>query len=124
MGINNLQAKQFDITKNGVYVNSVAKQPGMLFIWANWCPHCHEFLPTYKYICSSIGSEFTCAAIEHKELQAAPKLASALQFDGFPTIKFFDQNGKIIGTYDEPDRSKSSVLAYICKVYHHCIIYH
>ena len=40
-----------------------------------------------------------------------------------PTIKFFDQSGKIIGEY-QGDRSKGDLLKQVCKTYHHCVRYH
>ena len=50
-------------------------------------------------------------------------LSKSLQVQGFPTIKFFDQNGKIIGNYNK-NRDKQTIIEHICKVYHHCINYH
>ena len=120
--IQNLSSSHFHSNKNGTFVKG-AKAPGMLLIWASWCGHCHKFLPVYKKICRRLGDDFICAAIEHSELKDNKPLASALDFKYFPTIKFFDQNGKIIGNYDG-ERDELAILDSICKMFHHCVTYH
>ena len=120
--IQNLSSSNFNITNNNLYIKST-NTPGMLLIWASWCGHCHNFLPIYKKICRRLGQDFTCAAIEHSELKENKSLSSALDFKYFPTIKFFDQYGKIIGDYDG-ERDELSILDSICKMFHHCINYH
>lgn len=124
MHFTKLSADQFQVTSNGVYLNSV-KGPGMLLIWAEWCPHCHHFLPVFDNLSTVFGPTFPCVAIEHAELEKAPSLRDALQFNGYPTIQFFDQNGKVISTYPgNKGRSKTELMDHICKVYHHCIKHH
>lgn len=126
MAIINLRGNQLVKKEDGsVYVKGVAAQPGMLLVWATWCPHCTSFQPTFKDIAASLGDDFTCAAVEESQLRHVDStIQSALMSNGFPSIKFFDQKGKIIGTYDAPSRDKRSVMSYICKVYHHCVQYH
>lgn len=126
MSITNLKDSHFTIKKDGVYINHPGSigTPGMLFIWANFCSHCHTFIPRYKKIAKYLGDEFKCMAIENGQLKDN-KLSDALEIKHFPTIKFFDQNGKIIGTYpsNEP-REIDPILKYVCNVYHHCTMYH
>lgn len=116
-----LTANNFKIQGNNVFVTKNNGNPGMLFIHANWCSHCQHFLSTFNEICDSIGSDFTCASIESKSITS--DLSTALNFKGFPTIKFFDQSGKIIGEYTK-ERKKEAILKEICKIYHHCISKH
>ena len=120
-----LTARDFKIANKDVYINPrlTNKNPGMLLIWGDFCGHCHRFMPTFNEIADIIGSDFCCASIESKELKGADELSSALNFGGFPTIKFFDQSGLIMAQYDG-DRSTQSILDKICKVYHHCVKYH
>lgn len=117
-----LKAKDFQVKDGKPFINprKTNGNPGMLLIWGDFCGHCHRFIPIFNEICKSIGNDFTCASIESAELNGASNLSTALDFQGFPTIKFFNQNGMIIGEY-QGDRSKSSILAHICKVYHHCM---
>ncbi len=122
-----LSANDFVLSNNNVYVNhrAATKVPGILLIWADWCPHCHEFIPKLNQLCQRLGDEFKCAAVEHSQLQKSRRLAEGLEFKYFPTIKFFDQSGRIIGTYPEnKPREIVEVMEYICKMYHHCIMHH
>ena len=123
MSIVSLSSKDFKVQQGGLYVTSPQTKgtPGMLLIWADWCPHCHSFLPTYNQICKQLGKDFKCASIENKSFKESAELTKSLDFKYFPTIKFFDQHGKIIHTYSG-DRSASDVLSHICKVYHHCVM--
>jgi thiol-disulfide isomerase/thioredoxin len=116
-----LKASDFKIQDKKVFINSnkTNSVPGMLLIFATWCGHCHTFMPTFNEISNSLGSDYCCASIESEELKGQDKLTSALNFEGFPTICFFDQKGMILGQY-EGNREKGAVLDTICKVYHHC----
>jgi thiol-disulfide isomerase/thioredoxin len=120
-----LKARDFQISNNKVYINpnKTDGNPGMLLIHATWCGHCKHFMPTFNEIATKIGSDFCCASIESEELKGQDTLTSALDFQGFPTICFFDQNGMIIAQYDG-GRSADAILDQICKVYHHCINHH
>lgn len=127
MSITNLKSSDFVTKKNGVYVThpSAIGTPGMLLIWADFCGHCHTFIPKYKQIAKFLGEEFKCMAIENGQFKNNPELSDALEVQYFPTIKFFDQNGKIIGTYpSNQPREIDQVLKYVCEVYHHCTLYH
>lgn len=118
-----LNEKHFSEKLNGVYinVNKVNKNPGMLLIHATWCGHCVRFLPTFNELSDYVGKDFTCASIESEEI--TDNLKNMLDFRGFPTIKFFDQTGRIIGDYNG-NRDKDDILKHICNVYHHCFYNH
>ena len=120
-----LRSNDFLANSNGVYINTniTKRKPGMLFIFANWCGHCHRFMPTFNELQQQLGSDFPLMSLEDVELKNNKKLSNDLDVQGFPTIKFFDQNGKIIGNYNN-NRDKQTILDHICKVYHHCIMYH
>jgi thiol-disulfide isomerase/thioredoxin len=116
-----LKASDFTIKGSEVYVNKCDGNPGMLLIHATWCGHCVKFGPTFNEIADTIGKDFCCSSIESEELN--DQLSSALKFQGFPTIKFFAQDGKLIGDYNK-ERNKETILTEICQVYHHCISKH
>jgi thiol-disulfide isomerase/thioredoxin len=118
-----LSQNDFAIKKDGLYITKNLKSPGMLLIFANWCGHCQRFKPIFNELCRQLGNDFHCISIEDTQLQKNGKLTEALDFRGFPTIKFFDQSGKIISEYNG-ERSKPELLKHICKVYHHCIKLH
>lgn len=128
MGITNLNSNNVSAKNGKAFVSHpyLANKPGMLLIWWNSCGHCHQFIPVYKELCNTLGDEFPCAAIENAQFSDNEKVSKALDFVHFPTIKFFAQNGEIIGTFPdkEMERTKENILQYICKFYHHCIMYH
>uniref|UniRef100_A0A6C0E0S2 Thioredoxin domain-containing protein n=1 Tax=viral metagenome TaxID=1070528 RepID=A0A6C0E0S2_9ZZZZ len=121
-----LKSSDFSFSQDNVYINRNVNnnKPGMLLIMANWCGHCQRFKPTYNEICKQIGKDFICTSIEHAQLEKSSRLTQALNFSGYPTIKFFDKSGRIISEYKSNDRSKVALLAHICDVYHHCVTRH
>lgn len=125
--LSNLSSNDVQLRGDEVYITPkhLRGTPGILLVWAKWCGACHAFIPTFKQLCNQIGDEFKCAAIEQSQLENSSAVLKALDVQYFPTIKFFDQNGKIVGTYpgDAP-RGIGDLLDYICKFYHHCIVYH
>jgi len=97
--------------------------PGMLLIWGNFCHHCISFKPTFQELNKRLNKNsntFPCIAIENNEIQKDANKASALNFTGFPTIKYFNQYGSIIDEHNG-QRDTSSLLNEICKVYHYCV---
>lgn len=114
-----LKTSDFQISGADVYIKTSRKVPGMLLIFADWCGHCKRFLPTFNEIADRIGKDFICSSIESADLDGADQLVSALNFRGYPTICFFDQNGKITQQYDGL-RDTQSMLNAICKLYHKC----
>lgn len=122
----NLKANDFKITRQGVFVQTNGN-PGLLLIHATWCGHCKNFVPTYQSLCKKLnknGTNFPCLAIESEQLNKDnDNLSNALGIQGYPTLKFFDQFGKIIGDYNG-NRQEKHLLDTICKVYHHCITKH
>jgi thiol-disulfide isomerase/thioredoxin len=120
-----LTADDFVSNSDGVYINTniTKKNPGMLFVFASWCGHCHKFMPIFNELQQQLGSDFPLVSLEDTELKKNTKLSNSLDVQGFPTIKFFDQRGKIVSDYNK-SRDKTSILEHICKIYHHCINYH
>ena len=120
-----LTPQDFSLTKDKVYIDKRLTQskPGMLLIHAKWCGYCQRFMPTFNEIAAQMGNSFPLLSIEDSELSKSDSLTAGLKFRGYPTIKFFDQSGAIIGEYND-ERSKSGIMNHICKIYHHCISYH
>lgn len=112
----NLKSSDFSIV-NGVPVLNFKKSPlKMVLIMKKTCFYCVQFAPVYKEISESIGKDLPVLQIEAGDI--SPELSKALNFKGYPTIKFFDKDGKMISEYSGP-RSKSDILNTICKMYHH-----
>jgi protein disulfide-isomerase len=120
MTIQELKSNDFKINGENVSIIN-GKGPGLLLIHAKWCGHCVKFMPIYKKLSERLGNDFQCSAIEESYLNS--ELSQNLKVEGFPTLKFYDQNNRIIGNYTG-NRKESDILTEICKVYHHCIEYH
>ncbi len=120
MSVIHLTSKDFILKNGNVYINNTST-PGILLIHANWCHHCVEFKKTYDELAKKLGNQFVCVAIENDEIQKKEGLSNALDFRYFPTLKFFDKNGKIIETYPDQPRTLSNLLNYICKFFHACV---
>lgn len=127
MSVINLTSKDVILKNGSVYVNHKKTKgvPGMLLIHANYCHHCTSFKGTYEQLAKKLGNEFHCVAIENDEIRkGGDALATALDFRYFPTLKFYDHSGKIIGTYPESQqRDIDLIMKYICKMYHYCTSY-
>lgn len=121
----NLKPSDFKIRNGQVFINTdiTKRNTGMLLIWADWCGHCHRFIPTFNEIFNKLGKDFCCVSIESADLNGQNKLMSQLDFNGYPTICFFDQHGMIINKYNG-GRDMKTMLNEICKVYHHCTNIH
>lgn len=120
-----LTSNDFKSNSGQVYINTniTKRNPGMILIYASWCGHCHRFMPIFNDLQQQLGSDFPLLALEDAELNKNQQLSRDLNVNGYPTIKFFDQSGKIISDYNKK-RDKASLLDHICKIYHHCITYH
>jgi len=129
MSINNLSVSDFKTDNSNVFINPqiMKGNPGMLLVHAHWCGHCVKFMPLYKNMSTQLnqsGDAFNCLAIESEEFkQDNGKLSSALGVEGYPTMFWVDQNGKVLGQY-KGQRDANSILTEVCSVYHHCIEYH
>ncbi len=121
----NLNKNHFTINGNSVQINGISniQKPGMLLIYAKWCGHCTTFKPVYKQLCQKLNPNpnvpaFPCYAIEDSDI-TDNAFKNALDFKGYPTIKYFDQNGVLIGDYSGP-RNLVGLSDNICKNYHLC----
>lgn len=122
MSVVNLKGNDFKLSGKDVYINRKGV-PGMIFVHSLNCGHCVKFTPKYAELCKYLGDGFKCFAIEASDLNEG--LSKGLGVEYFPTLKFVDQNGKVIGTFpSDQERSLPNILKYICNVYHHCVKNH
>ena len=104
--------------KGGKILIKGVSQPGILLVWASWCGHCNRFKPVYNELAQKLGAGFEVLALEDTQIANA-NVTNAIGVQGFPTIKFVDAFGNIVGDYNG-DRSMDDLLKHICKFYHHC----
>lgn len=129
MSLHNLTIDNFKVINSNVFINPriMKGNPGIILVHANWCGYCVKFMPTYKKIAAQLnqeGDSFACLAIESEELKKDNgAVSNALSIEGFPTLFWVAQDGKVLGQY-KGDRDPNTILTQICDVYHHCIQYH
>jgi thioredoxin-like negative regulator of GroEL len=107
------------INNNKAYIKNINK-PGMLLVWAEWCPHCINFKPVYKELSNRLTNKFPCMSIEEQQINGS--VQRALNVSSYPSIYFFDKNGKVIDRYTG-NRSQNDMLKHICNFYHQCVKY-
>ena len=84
-----LMRNDISVVKNKVKVKNNDNKPGMLLVWAEWCPHCVNFKPLYKEISNRLKNKFPCMAIEEQEIDSS--LQTSLDVSSYPSIYFFDK---------------------------------
>ena len=98
MNINFKEAKEFyEQCKN---VGS-GKPSSLTLYWAEWCPHCHTLMPTWK----KLGSSYNGIKIE-----AIEESDSKVKMDGYPTIIF--RSGRKQEKYEGP-RTKAAIIKFL-----------
>lgn len=116
--MNNLTSANFTMVGQRLKLKN-QKIPSMLLIHAEWCGFCKQFLPTYKQMAAKLKNKgYTLHAIEDTYINK--DLGQALNFKGYPTIKYLDANGYIVETHSG-ERSEKAILNKICQVYHKCV---
>lgn len=105
------------VNGNSAYIKNVNKA-GMLLVWAEWCPHCINFKPVYKELSNRLTNKFPCMAIEEQQMDG--KTQRALNVSSYPSVYFFDKNGKVVDKYSG-SRLHNDMLKHICQFYHQCV---
>ena len=114
-----------DIDNNIMISQTIMKgQPGLLLLWADFCGHCHHFIPDFQNISQQLNSgsvKFPCLALENKELKKNPNVGQALSIEGFPTLMWVKSDGSILKQQYNGNRDVQTLLKYICQFYHQCV---
>ncbi len=83
--------------------------PAVLFVKAEWCPHCQDAKPEVRKAAQILGSVVPVYAVDSDAHKAAVK---ALKVSGFPTILFLHPSGKL-NTFRGP-RTGSAIADWAC----------
>ena len=97
-----------DIDSN-MNISNLDKTNGFVAVYAPWCGHCQDLLPTWQNLAREYRKSFLAVNSEDKE-NGGDQLRQTLGVNGYPTILEF-QNGRISGPFKGRDRSMESVLA-------------
>ena len=88
-------------SKNAEKFKNIVKEdkPVLMLYYAEWCPHCQIFKPTWKDIQEELKSKrnIRVAEVEYKDLSFIPKKYK--EIISFPTLRVI-KGGKIVGEYN------------------------
>jgi len=98
-------------------------KPGLLLVRANWCGHCERYKPTYAKLAKMFPSkgDFLIAEIEDQEAKKSNASVCLNNFvEYYPTLLFFDKDGKIVQKFDGDRENLPEMLKKICSMYKVC----
>ena len=86
----------------------------LILFFAEWCPHCTSFKPTWEEVKKSTGSDKMLAIDVGDKSSESNKLMEEYNVGGFPTVVLVENtdSGKKIEVY-EGNRDKSSLETYV-----------
>ena len=85
------------------------KQPVLIKFYAHWCPHCHS--PHMTELMEALGetlpkkTNIAVAAFNCDLNDKHRDIAQNIQVNGFPTLRFYNKNGKM-SEYNGPREIK------------------
>jgi thiol-disulfide isomerase/thioredoxin len=65
-----------------------------ILIHADWCGHCHRYMPKFKEIAKTPGRVANMAAVHHDMVDKVPELANA-KITGYPSVVKVTPDGKV-----------------------------
>lgn len=104
------------LTPNNYLNNSIkplnSKDGYFVLYYAEWCGHCQATKPSWKNLASKIGKTFNVCTFDCEKYKDK---ANSLGIQGFPTIKIYDKNGKLISNYSG-ERDTANYTNALCNV--------
>jgi|SRR5690606_31199452 len=103
--------EETDFTNDG---KLVINDPVVCLVYANWCPPCQQFKPTYYKLADHVNMKVACIELDghlpgQKEL--ADKVKKIIPgMEGTPTVVLF-VNGRVVSKYNG-DRSLESLIEF------------
>jgi thiol-disulfide isomerase/thioredoxin len=65
-----------------------------VLVYADWCGHCHEYMPTWKEFENAPGRTANIAKVHHDMLENVPTIKNA-KIQGYPSVIRVEPSGKI-----------------------------
>ena len=114
--------KPIILTSRNINNLKLYNKPGLLYIYGDWCHFCKQFQPDFFKLADLFtdNGDFLITQIESSEIENSNVKNIIGNIQGFPTLLFFDKNGKIINNY-QGERTIQALLKYICQIYKFCI---
>ena len=66
----------------------------LVLVYADWCGHCHKYLPTWKNLTNTPGRTANMVSVHHDMMPKIPAIANA-KIDGYPSVLKVEPSGKI-----------------------------
>ena len=114
--IKNVSVKDFKLQNGNLIFTSGQGKPGVLFIWADYCSHCHATIPLIRMLEAKLGRSVVFTAIEQGQFKDKPTFRNALNFQYFPTIKFIDSAGNVSTSQFQGERTEDSLTRWISQM--------
>lgn len=80
----------------------------LVLIYADWCPHCHEYLPTWDEFANLPGRNANMAKVHYDMQEKIPNIANA-KINGYPSVIKVLPNGTIEEFKDESGESTNAI---------------
>ena len=65
-----------------------------VLIHADWCGHCHRYMPKFKELAKTPGRVANMAAVHHDMVEKVPELKNA-KITGYPSVVKVEPTGKV-----------------------------
>ena len=87
-----------DLLKNG--------HPTIILIYADWCGHCHRYMPTWADLEKTPGRTANMAKVHHDMQDAVPEIAKA-DIQGYPSVIKVNPDGTL-ESYTTPESGEKT----------------
>lgn len=80
----------------------------LVLIYADWCPHCHEYLPTWDEFANLPGRNANMAKVHYDMQEKIPAISNA-KINGYPSVIKVRPDGSIEEFKDESGESTNAL---------------
>ena len=111
--ISSLSINDFEPKNNGVYITNkdFKGSPGMIKIYAPWCGHCHNMIPTIN----ELSKKNVNIGIINGDDNINQPILEHIGLEGFPSLYLLKKSGRLV-EYKGP-RTKSSIESKLNSFY-------
>ena len=86
------------------------KSPTIMYFYAEWCPHCKNFMPEWKKFKEQVAGQ-KINAVERSCVEYADYCSNVTSLEGYPSIYFIPASGTPV-EYTGPRNAKELLKFY------------